>query len=88
MSPDAAWARAEQIALFADDDGFWQLMPDVVVEVASRTDSWPRLLGKIDAYVADGVAYALAIDPLSGERYECGSAPSSLTLDIEPIIAA
>lgn len=88
VSPDASWVSAERIARFHDDKGFWQMMPDVVIEIASKSDRWSRVSAKIDKYVADGAGYALAIDPETRETYERGTPPPGLVLDIAAIIAA
>jgi len=88
VSPDASWISAERVASHASDDGYWQMMPDVVVEVASKTDAWTTLCEKIDKYAADGAAYAIAIDPRSREMYERGICPAGLLLDIVAIVDA
>jgi hypothetical protein len=74
--------------LHRDDDGFWQVMPDAVMEVASKTDAWATLTFKIDKYVADGARYGIAVDPQTREIYEAGSRPAGLTIDIAAIIDA
>jgi Uma2 family endonuclease len=88
VSPDASWIRAENVALHRDDDGFWQLMPDIVIEVASKTDAWPAVKCKLDKYLADGARYGMAIDPQTRETYSVGSCPNGLTLDVAAIIDA
>jgi len=88
LSPDASWLNADRVATFAGDDGFWQVIPDVVIEIASKTDSWPQLQAEIDAYVSSGARYALAINPSTREEYSRGDAPADLALDITAIIGA
>jgi Uma2 family endonuclease len=51
-------------------------MPDVVIEVASKTDSWFAIKSKIDKYADDGAGYALAVDPQTRETYERGQCPA------------
>ncbi len=85
LSPDASWIRADRIAQFRDDTGYWQMMPDVVIEVATKSDAWPALCAKIDAYCVDGAVYAIAIDPTTRTVYELGSRPNGLVLDIDAI---
>ncbi len=88
VSPDAAWLAAERVAQHRDDDGFWQVMPDIVIEVASKTDAWPTVKRKIDKYLADGAGYAVALDPSTGEVYECGRPPAGFVLDARAIAEA
>ncbi len=86
VSPAAAWVSPARILAHQNDDGYWQMMPDVVIEVASKTDEWPLVTLKIDKYVADGAGYAIAIDPRTCEIYERGVCPANLLLDTRAII--
>lgn len=88
VCPDASWVGAARVALHAQESGFWQVMPDVVIEVASPSDAWPLLKKKIDMYAQDGAGYALAIDPRTRATYISGSCPEGLVLDIDAIIDA
>jgi Uma2 family endonuclease len=88
VSPDASWIRGDRLAAFADDDGYWATMPDVVIEVASKTDAWSDVTAKIDKYAADGAAFAVAVNPQTREIYERGAAPADLTLEYDAIIDA
>jgi Uma2 family endonuclease len=88
LSPDASWLNADRVMAFAGNDGFWQVMPDVVIEIASKTDSWPQVTAKIDAYIEGGARYALAIDPSNREVFWRGEAPADLALDTDAIIDA
>lgn len=88
VSPDAAWISAARIAEHAQEDGYWQTMPDVAIEVASKTESWNRVTAKIDKYLSDGAGFALAIDPESGATYAAGEPPEGLALDVAAIVAA
>ena len=86
VCPDAAWVTAERVAMYRDHKGFWPIVPDVAIEVASPSDSWAALKRKIDRYVRDGATYAIAIDPESRDVYEGGKCPENLDLDIEAIV--
>lgn len=88
VSPNAAWLAAQRVALHQDDDGFWQVMPDIAVEVAGKTDTWPTVKRKIDKYVNDGAGYAVALNPSSREVYERGRPPAGFVLDATAIIDA
>lgn len=63
-------------------------MPDVAIEVASTTDSWPYLKRKIARYIDDGAGYAIAINPETGQIFERGDAPAGLALDVRAIVEA
>ncbi len=88
VSPDAAWIRSEVIDRFREQNGYWPVVPDVVIEVASKSDSWTALVRKIDKYIADGARYAIAIDPATRTTYERGTCPAGLELDIDAIAEA
>ena len=90
FSPDAAWISPESLATLGDDrrGTFWEIAPDVVIEVRSKTDAWARVTQMIRDYARYGCAYALAIDPESGETFELGALPVALSLDIAAICAA
>jgi Uma2 family endonuclease len=63
-------------------------MPDVVIEVASKTDAWDDVKAKIDKYSTDGAAFAVAINPDTCDVYELGTAPDGLSLNYVAIIEA
>ena len=86
VSPDAAWVSSARVFAHENDDGYWQMMPDVAIEVASKTDEWPLVKLKIDKYVLDGAGYAIAIDPRTREIYERGTRPATLVLDTDAVI--
>jgi Uma2 family endonuclease len=88
VSPDASWIRSDRLEPFAADDGYWASIPDVVIEVASKTDAWSDVTAKIDKYSIDGALYAVAIDPETRELYAHGEPPAGLTLDFDAIIDA
>lgn len=88
VSPGASWVSAERVAQHRETAGFWPLMPDIVIEVASPTDAWPAVKQKIEKYLRDGCAYAVAIDPETGEAFERGTPPAGLTLDFAAIVDA
>jgi Uma2 family endonuclease len=88
VSPSASWVNADAVASHRDDDSFWHVMPDVVIEVAGKMDAWETLARKVDKHFADGARYALAIDPQTRDVYERGSCPADLTIDVAAIIDA
>ena len=88
VSPDASWIRGDRLAEFSADDGFLETMPDVAIEVASKTDSWKKIRAKIDKYAADGAPFAVAINPKTRDVYERGNPPEGLVLDYDAIVDA
>ncbi len=69
------------------------LVPDLVIEVVSPTDSYTKIDEKVDAYLADGVQLVLVVDP---QRYKITmDAPDGThrklsgdaVLDLTPVIA-
>jgi len=88
VCPDASWVCAERVEQFRQQVGFWEMMPDVAIEVASPSDSWTTLRAKIDKFISDGAGFAIAIDPANRATYAKGSPPPGLTIDIDAIVAA
>ncbi len=89
-SPDAAWISRERAGSFGPSQmrGYREVVPDVVIEVASPTDTWDDVKDKIHAFHRFGARYAVAIDPYAREVYELGEPPSGLALDFDAIIDA
>ena len=80
-APDAAWvsaARASQIV--EDDEGFWRLCPDFVVEIRSPSDRLSRLQEKMQFWIEHGARLAWLIDPFDGiaHIYRPGQEPEQL----------
>ena len=69
-APDAAWVSAERAAQIAEDDeGFWRLCPDFVVEIRSPSDRLPDQLDKMEFWLEQGARLGWLIDPLDGITY-------------------
>lgn len=67
-TPDVMFYRSERIATYRAAVPGWRdrpyaLVPDLVIEVVSPTDSYTRLDEKVDLYLADGVQVTLVVDP-------------------------
>lgn len=88
--PNASWISQARIDALAPEarDGFWQICPDVVIEVASDSDYWNDLVAKIDMYARQGASYAIAVDPKQRRVYERGEAPPGLRFDVGAIADA
>jgi len=63
LAPDAAFVRADKIPPDDEQDGFWPVVPDLVVEVISPSDTVGYLVDKFAAYLDAGVEAVLTIDP-------------------------
>jgi Uma2 family endonuclease len=63
LAPDAAFVRTEKIPPDDEQDGFWDVVPDLVVEVISPSDTVRYLVDKVAAYLEAGVSVVLTIDP-------------------------
>jgi Uma2 family endonuclease len=79
LSPDAAWishSRLDSISPL-DEDTFFHLCPDFVIELKSPSDRLRVLRGKMDQWIANGTQLGWLIDPdtRSVEVYRPGSAP-------------
>lgn len=63
LGPDAAFVRSEKIPPEDQQDGFWEVVPDLVVEVISPSDTVRYVVDKVAAYLDAGVEVVLTIDP-------------------------
>lgn len=61
--PDAAFVRAERVPASPDDEGFYRLAPDLVVEVNSPTDRASDVLAKAMMWLDAGVRLVWVADP-------------------------
>jgi Uma2 family endonuclease len=79
LSPDAAYASADQLSGLTRDDlaHFPRLGPAFVVELRSPTDSLPKYASKMEAWIANGVQLGWLVDPYAREVhvYEPNAAP-------------
>jgi len=89
-SPDASWLSQERIDAIEPEKrtGYWEICPDVTIEVASESSDWELLLEKIASYRREGARYAVAIDPATRRVVELGEPPAGLALDFDAIIDA
>ncbi len=62
-APDVAFIRKERIPEEGWGEGFCTVIPDLVVEVISPSDSYPQLRQKIDQWLSAGVQVVWVIDP-------------------------
>jgi Uma2 family endonuclease len=90
LSPDAAWISGERWSAVPQDerDGYARIVPDVCIEVASKTDFIPSLVIKLRRYRAYGAAYALLIDPCGRTTWSEGDAPPGFPSDFTSVFDA
>ena len=64
-SPDASWIRKDRVAALPREqqEGFYHLCPDFVIELRSSTDRISRLKAKMEEYIANGAELGWLIDP-------------------------
>jgi Uma2 family endonuclease len=90
FSPDAAWMRAERWAALPPkiQDSYAPIVPDVWIELRSKTDNPLRLQAKLRRIKSFGAAYVLLIDPYERTTWSEGAPPPNFTLDLEAIYIA
>ncbi len=66
--PDVMYFEASRLKVYREqnpdeDEKPYALVPDIAVEVVSKTDSYTALSQKVDVYLRDGVKIIWVIDP-------------------------
>jgi Uma2 family endonuclease len=61
--PDVSFYSYERIPRGPMPDGYLDALPELIVEVLSTFDRWPRVLEKIVEYLDSGVKVVCVIDP-------------------------
>jgi Uma2 family endonuclease len=87
ISPDAAWIAHDRWLALTDEqrEEYAPIVPDVVVEVASKTDRPAALRSKLERCRALGADYVLLLDPYRDEVWTAGEAPCGLRLTLETL---
>ncbi len=87
LCPDAAWISNERWAQLTPQqrEGYAPVVPDVVVEIVSKSDRQANVRRKAARYIDYGARYVVVIDPYARESFEFGARPDDLTLDVEAI---
>ena len=85
--PDVSFYRYERLPRGPLAGGYPDVPPDLVVEVLSPDDRWPKVLAKVAEYLNAGVAAVAVLDPeekalhlYDGERPRILGAADELTL--------
>ncbi len=85
LSPDAAYATAEQMRGLTKEDRkhFLRLTPAFVIELLSASDSLPQVRKKMDSWIANGAKLGWLVDPYSRNVlvYESGHAARAEAAD-------
>jgi len=86
LAPDAAFLRVGRIPASASPDGFWEVAPDLVVEVDSPGDTRREVDAKVAAYLRCGVRLVWVVRPK--RRIVVVSAPGAAprTLDADAML--
>lgn len=61
--PDVSFYSYARLAKGALPEGYPGVPPDLVFEVLSPEERWPRLLGKVSEYLEAGVSAVVVLDP-------------------------
>lgn len=62
-APDVWFIRADRLPTPQPSRGFWEIAPDLAVEVLSPSDRWPDVLDKVAEYLRAGTIFVWVIDP-------------------------
>ena len=63
LVPDVAFVRTERIPPRTDRSGFIRVIPDLVIDVASPSETTPTLHAKANAYLDQGVSLVVIVHP-------------------------
>jgi Uma2 family endonuclease len=90
FSPDAAWiSEARWAALLPDvQDSYAPIVPDVWIELRSKTDNPKTLLRKLRRIKGFGADYVMLVDPYTRTSWSSGEPPPHFSLDLEAIYDA
>jgi Uma2 family endonuclease len=90
LSPDAAWISSERWGAVPSTDraGWAAIVPDICIEVASRTDDAGYLIGKLQRYRAYGASYVLLVDPYKRSTWSDGIRPFGFPTDFTNVFDA
>lgn len=82
-SPDVGFIRGDRLPANRNRRGFFRVVPDLVVEVRSRTDTQAELMAKGMMWLEAGAALVWLIDPIRESVTELGRkrAPRELGRD-------
>jgi Uma2 family endonuclease len=88
VTPDVMFAASKSLPLRTSPEGYWETIPEFVVEVRSKNDSSDFVRRKVEHYLRAGVEVVWVVDPskktielhsVGHEVVKCGT-PDILTL--------
>jgi Uma2 family endonuclease len=63
VTPDVMFAATKSLPLRTSPEGYWETIPELVVEVRSKNDSSNFLRRKVEHYLKAGVAVVWIVEP-------------------------
>jgi Uma2 family endonuclease len=90
LSPDAAWISEGRWSALTPKarDSYAPIVPDVWIELLSKTDNRLVLQAKLQRIKAFGARYVLLVDPYERTLWSEGEPPDGFVLDDEAIFDA
>jgi len=90
LSPDAAWIAQDRWDAVPPErrDEYVAIVPDVCIEVMSKTDAIHDIVGKMQRYRRYGAAFALVIDPYHRRTFSEGDPPPGFPADFTSVFDA
>lgn len=92
VGADALFIASRSLPIRRSKEGYLETIPNLVLEVKSKSDTWPRVEGKVKDYLKSGVEVVWVADPQakSVRVYRPGQEPQVLaeadTLTVEDLI--
>lgn len=62
LAPDFSFVQSHRLP--ADEDGYLELAPDLIVEVVSPSDRWSQVTDQVLVWLDAGVRLVLIVDPI------------------------
>ncbi len=80
VGPDACFIATASLPLRVSSEGYLETIPDLVVEVRSKNDTFAEVEGKVGEYLTAGVKLVWVIDPIRtlAMVHELGHPPRTL----------
>ena len=90
LSPDGSWIQEQRWSSVneADRESYAAIVPDIWIELRSKSDNVLNLKAKLQVVYSFGARYVLLIDPYERAIWALGNAPDNFTLDYEAIYDA
>jgi Uma2 family endonuclease len=90
LSPDASWIAMDRWNALTEEqrDSFTAIVPDVCMELRSKTDSVAALRRKLRRYRSYGATYVVLVDPYERTVWTDGMPPPEFPTDFTPVFDA